>query len=131
MSKAQFFDYPGTEANGQAFHYSQVVRIGNVLRTSGQGGWDAQGNIIADPQTQVKQAFQNVLTALRTAHPTAEWSNVVSVRTYHTNVEATFDFTTSAFKELDKHLRPVWTCVEIAKLGLEGMVFEIEVEAVI
>ncbi|KAF5963834.1 endoribonuclease L-PSP [Fusarium bulbicola] len=88
MPKAQFFDYPGTEANGEAFHYSQVARIGNVLRTSGQGGWDAQGNIIADPQAQVEQAFQNVLIALRAAHPTAEWSNVVSVRTYHTNVEA-------------------------------------------
>ena len=27
--------------------------------------------------------------------------------------------------------RPVWTCVEITKLGIEGMQIEIEVEALV
>ncbi|KAK0383204.1 hypothetical protein NLU13_9117 [Sarocladium strictum] len=129
MSQPQFFNYPGTESNAENFHYSQAVRIGNIVRTSGQGGWEVNGDIESDAKRQIDLGFQNVMTALRTAHPSLEWRNVVSVRTYHTDVEATFDLVTSAFKSLDGQHRPVWTCVEVPKLGLEGMVFEIEVEA--
>jgi hypothetical protein len=38
MSKLQYFDYPGFgEWARENNHYSQVVRIGNELRVSGQG----------------------------------------------------------------------------------------------
>lgn len=131
MSKVTFHDPPGAEKNSEAFHYSQVVKIGNVLRTSGQGGWDADGNILPDLQAQVDQAFENVITVLRSAHSTATWSNVVSVRSYHVNMTESFDAVTNAFKRLDPNLKPVWTCVEVSKLGIEGMKIEVEVEAVV
>ena len=38
MSKLQYFNYPGwgDHAN-EHYHYSQVVRVGNEYRISGQG----------------------------------------------------------------------------------------------
>jgi enamine deaminase RidA (YjgF/YER057c/UK114 family) len=40
--------------------YSQAVRIGNTIKTSGQGGWDESGNVHPDVEQQVAVAFQNV-----------------------------------------------------------------------
>ncbi|KXJ86096.1 endoribonuclease L-PSP [Microdochium bolleyi] len=132
MSKeAQFFNYPGTESNAQLYHYSQALRVGNTLRTSGQGGWDASGALAADPKAQIDQALQNVLAALRAAEPAATWRNVVSVRSYHTDLATTFEMMPAAFKALDPDHRPLWTCVEIRRLALEEMTVEIEVEALL
>lgn len=131
MTDLRFFNYPGTESNSQSFHYSQAVRCGNIIKTSGQGGWDAEGNILSDPTAQVSRAFHNVLQALKAVDPHASWKNVYAIRTYHTNMLETFDYVTQNFKKLMPDHRPIWTCVEIGKLGIDGMVIEIEVEAVV
>lgn len=123
-----FYNYPGTEANSESFHYSQAVRIGNTIRTSGQGGWDENGHITPDVEKQVALVFDNIEKALKQVDPRLSWKDVYAVRSYHINVEGTFDMVTSNFKRVLPH-RPIWTCVEIAKLGIEGMVVEIEVEA--
>lgn len=124
----QFYNYPGTEANSESFHYSQAVKIGNTVKTSGQGGWDAEGNITPDVEKQVAIAFENVEKALKSVDSRLSWANVYAVRSYHINVADTFDTVTDLFKKMIPH-RPIWTCVEIGKLGIEGMLIEIEVEA--
>ncbi|PLB41683.1 YjgF-like protein [Aspergillus candidus] len=129
MSTPQFFNYPGTEANSESFHYSQAVRVGNTVKTSGQGGWDANGSITPDVETQVAIAFENVEKALQSVDSRLSWQNVYAVRSYHINVEQTFDVVTANFKRVIPNHRPIWTCVEIGKLGIEGMLIEIEVEA--
>lgn len=48
---------------------------------------------------------------------------------YHINVAETFDTVKSNFKRILPGHRPIWTCVEVGKLGIEGMLVEIEVEA--
>ncbi|CAI7632848.1 unnamed protein product [Penicillium discolor] len=115
----QFFNYDGTEANSESFHYSQAVRIGNTIKTSGQGGWDESGNVHPDVEQQVAIAFENVEKALKSVDSRLSWENVY----------ATFDMVTGNFKKVLPGHRPIWTCVEIGKLGIEGMVIEIEVEA--
>ena len=41
MSKPEFFVTPGYgERQLRTFHYSQAVKIGNRVETSGQGGWN-------------------------------------------------------------------------------------------
>lgn len=125
----QFFNYPGTEANSESFHYSQTVRIGNTLKTSGQGGWYEDGTVEADVEKQVTIAFENVEKALKSVDERLSWENVYAVRSYHVNVEETFEMVTGNFKKRLPNHRPIWTCVEIGKLGIEGMVIEIEVEA--
>ncbi|OQD69002.1 hypothetical protein PENPOL_c002G07552 [Penicillium polonicum] len=125
----QFFNYAGTEANAESFHYSQAVRIGNTIKTSGQGGWDESGNVHPDVEQQVAIAFENVEKALNSVDSRLSWENVYAVRSYHINVDQTFDMVTDNFKKVLPCHRPIWTCVEIGKLGIEGMVIEIEVEA--
>lgn len=125
----EFFNYPGTEANSKSFHYSQATRIGNTVKTSGQGGWDENGSITSDVEKQVAVAFANVEKALKNVDTRLSWENVYAVRSYHINMEETFEIVTSNFKSLLPNHRPIWTCVEIGKLGIDGMVVEIEVEA--
>lgn len=129
MATLQFFNYPGTEANSESFHYSQAVKIGTMVKTSGQGGWDSSGDITPDSEKQVAIAFENVEKALKEVDPRLSWENVYAVRSYHINMEETFDIVTGNFKRVLPDHRPIWTCMEIGKLGIEGMVIEIEVEA--
>lgn len=125
----RFFNYPGTETNSEHFHYSQAVKIGNTIRTSGQGGWDATGNIELNLEKQIEISFANALQALQGADSRLGFEHIYAIRSYHVDVGSSFDLMTTHFKKLFPNHRPIWTCVEIGKLGLEGMLVEIEVEA--
>ncbi|KAK1728354.1 endoribonuclease L-PSP [Colletotrichum acutatum] len=131
MASAQFFNYPGTESNTEQYHYSQAVKIGNVVRTSGQGGWDEKGNITTDLEKQIAIAFENALKALQAVHPRLNFKDIYAIRSYHLDMDSSFDVMTTTFKKLFPNHRPIWTCIQIGKLGLEGMQVEIEVEALI
>ncbi|KAH8683573.1 endoribonuclease L-PSP [Ilyonectria robusta] len=128
---AQFFNYPGTETNATEYHYSQAVKLGNVVKTSGQGGWDEQGNIIPVLDKQIEAAFDNVLKALKAVDASLSFDSIYSIRSYHLDMDSSFDTMTSTFKRIFPNHRPTWTCIQIGKLGLEGMQVEIEVEALI
>lgn len=97
ITNMQFFNYPGTEANSKSFHYSQAVKIGTMVKTSGQGGWDESRNITSDVERQVAVAFENVGKALKEIDTRLSWENVYAVRSYHINVEDTFEIVTSNF----------------------------------
>ncbi|PWI69174.1 hypothetical protein PCL_01559 [Purpureocillium lilacinum] len=129
MASPQFFNYPGTETIAEQYHYSQAVKLGSIVRTSGQGGWDKEGNIAVDIEKQIETAFGNVLQALQAADSRIKFRHVYAIRSYHVDMESSFDVMTALFKELFPNHRPVWTCIQIGKLGLEGMQVEIEAEA--
>ncbi|KAL4749615.1 hypothetical protein BDW72DRAFT_194646 [Aspergillus terricola var. indicus] len=128
-SNFTFYNYAGTKANSESFHYSQAVKVGNIVKTSGQGGWTQDGSIPSDLERQVALVFENVENALRAVDARLSWQDVYAVRSYHIDVSKTFDVVTANFKRVLPNHRPVWTCVEIGKLGIEGMEIEIEVEA--
>ncbi|GKT40570.1 RuvB-like helicase 1 [Colletotrichum spaethianum] len=129
MSSAQFFNYPGTETNAEQYHYSQAVKLGNIVRTSGQGGWDAKGEITPDLEKQISVAFENVLKALKAVDSRLSFDSIYAIRSYHIDMDTSFNVMTAQFKKLFPKHRPIWTCIQIGKLGLEGMQVEIEVEA--
>ncbi|KAJ0420511.1 YjgF-like protein [Aspergillus carlsbadensis] len=132
MPTLQYANYPGTKATSSTFHYSQAVQIGNVVRTSGQGGWDETGTVATDDiETEIRLAFDNVERALKSLDSRLSWEDVYAVRSYHVDLDATFELVTRNFKERITSHRPVWTCVQVGKLGIEGMRVEIEVEAYI
>lgn len=131
MSNPKFYDYLEVESQSISLHYSQTVVIGNTVRTSGQGGWDCNGEIPKDPAKQVELAFLNIFKALQAVSPKLGWSNVYAVRSLHTNIEETSGYVISSFRQSMPNHRPIWTSCEITKLGLEGMVVEIEVEAIL
>lgn len=129
MVTPQFYNYPGTETNAENYHYSQAVKLGSIVRTSGQGGWDEHGNVASDLEKQIQIAFENSLKAIKDVDGRLEFEHIYAVRSYHLDMDASFDTMTSTFKKIFPNHRPIWTCIQIGKLGLEGMQVEIEVEA--
>ena len=127
-SAVSFHTYPGVgQTNSDLYNYSQCVRIGPVIRTSGQGGFTEEGELIKPMKEQIHMAFQNIEKALKAANGKG-WSQVVSVRTYHIDLDASFELVVEMFKEFMPNHRPIWVAVGVAKLG-EGMHVEIEAEA--
>ncbi|RSL94825.1 hypothetical protein CEP52_012413 [Fusarium oligoseptatum] len=61
MSTLNYFNYEGVgKTNNKLYSYSQAVRVGNIIKCSGQGGWDAEGNIDKDDlKGQIDLAFKN------------------------------------------------------------------------
>jgi enamine deaminase RidA (YjgF/YER057c/UK114 family) len=68
MDKPAFFVTPGYgERLREALHYSQAVKIGNRVETSGQGGVDDNLTIPGSLEDEIAQAFHNVERTLATA----------------------------------------------------------------
>ena len=131
MSNPTFHNYPGIESKSTQFHFSQSLLLNNTIRTSGQGGWQEDGEIAADLEREVELAFENVAKALKAANPNTSWRNVVSMRSYHVNIDRSAEPVIDKMRLYMPSHRPVWMCVEIRKLGVPGMNVEIEVEAVL
>lgn len=153
MSKIQYFNYAGwgTQAK-EELNYSQVVRIGNELRISGQGqscyesqkggkarvltcvlgGWKEDGSIPESEEEQIEVAWQNVEKALKHAGLKNPFDNIFSIRSLHVNkhYDAAALFSKVMKKIFTKH-QPIWTLVGVERLGLETMKVEIEVVAVV
>lgn len=64
---SNFANYAGTELKSEAFHYSQAVKVGNLVKISGQGGWDSEGNMAPSAAKQVQLALENAERALKAA----------------------------------------------------------------
>jgi len=126
-----FHNYAGTESKAQDFHYSQAVRVGNIVKCSGQGGWYESGEIEPNLEKQVALALENVERALKAVDERLSWANVYAVRSYHIDIDESAGFVINGFKKHMPNHRPVFTCVQIGKLGIEGMQVEIEVEALL
>ena len=136
MSSASFFVTPGYgDRQRQNFHYSQAVRHGNRVETSGQGGWDDDWCFPESVRDEVIQAFDNVERTLATAG--ASWRHVISVHSYHLpNADGTIGqdhLATMAdqFRRRMGERAPLWTCIGVAALANPTMRVEIQVTALI
>jgi enamine deaminase RidA (YjgF/YER057c/UK114 family) len=49
------------------FHYSQAVKVGNLVEISGQGGWDDDWHFPGTLADEITQAFRNVELTLGAA----------------------------------------------------------------
>lgn len=80
--------------------------------------WDAQ----------IEQAFKNVDLALKTAGVKEGWKAVYRINSFH------IPFSPEVIEKMGEQTalwmpdhRPIWTAVEVPRLGLQGMTVEIEV----
>jgi reactive intermediate/imine deaminase len=105
--------------------YSHVVKVGNLLFISGQVAFDSAGNLVGDNdmKAQVRQVLENLKTAL--ASQKADFSNVVKINTFTTDVEA-FLGAAEVRAEYFKGNPPASTLVQITKLARPGLMVEIE-----
>ena len=134
MASLKYFNDPGA---GQQLHdlnhYSQAVRIPGtpLVKCSGQGGWDAQNweNLDEnDSDGQVERAFKNVENVLRAAGLRG-WEDVYLVRTYHMDIDKSLEKVVEVGKKYCPNHAPVWTAIQVARLGVPKMLIEVEVEA--
>lgn len=137
MSTVEFFVTPGYgDILVKSLHYSQAVRVGNRIETSGQGGWDDEFNIPDLLKDEIKTAFHNVSRTLALAG--AAWTDVIHVNSYHVikeAIDAGWEQHNEAMaQQYDEHLGsryPIWTQSGVTSLGLPAMRIEIRVTALL
>jgi enamine deaminase RidA (YjgF/YER057c/UK114 family) len=131
MNKPEFFVTPGYgERQLRAYHYSQAVKIGNRLETSGQGGWNDRWEFPESLTDEIAQAFRNVGRTLATAG--AGWEHVIQVNSYHLGFPAEVNQTmTEQFRHYMPYHAPIWTALGVAALGDPKMRIEIRVTAIL
>ena len=136
MVASQFFVTPGYGDTQLAnMRYSQAVRIGDRVDTSGQGGWDDEFNFPATLEDEIVRAFDNVERTLVTAGAT--WHDVVSVVSYHipeSEVSIGDGHNRVMVEQFERRMgkrAPIWTQIGVSALGAPTMRVEIAVTAVV
>ena len=131
MEKPEFFVTPGYgERQLNGMHYSQAVKIGNRVETSGQGGWSDDWKFPEALADEIAQAFRNVERTLATAG--AGWEHVVHVNSYHVGFSPVANETmVNLFRHYMPNHAPIWTELGVAALGDPTMRVEIRVTAIV
>ena len=131
MSKPEFFVTPGYgERQLRTFHYSQAVKIGNRVETSGQGGWNDNWEFPESLTAEIARAFRNVERTLASAG--AAWQHVIQVNSYHVGFPDEVNQTmTERFRHYMPDHAPIWTALGVAALGDPKMRVEIRVTAIL
>ncbi|KAG1138437.1 hypothetical protein G6F37_013326 [Rhizopus arrhizus] len=118
------------------FNYHQVLKNGNRIDISGQGGWGDLTNGYSfqykSLEEEIEQAFKNVEHVLSTVG--ASWKDVYSVTSYHVNFSETSDRVLSIiaalFKKYIGERAPLWTSIGVTSLAIKEMNVEIVVSAI-
>jgi enamine deaminase RidA (YjgF/YER057c/UK114 family) len=132
MNTPEFFVTPGYgETLLNALHYSQAVKMGDRVETSGQGGWNDELQIPESIEDEIALAFENLERTLATAG--ASWEHVVHVNSYHVGGFPPLVNETMArlYRHYMPNHAPIWTQLGVAALGLPTMRIEIRVTAIV
>ena len=131
MNKPEYFVTPGYgERQLRTFHYSQAVKTGNRVETSGQGGWNDNWEFPQSLTAEIAQAFRNVERTLASAG--AAWQHVIQVNSYHVGFPDEVNQTmTERFRHYMPDHAPIWTALGVAALGDPKMRVEIRVTAIL
>ena len=81
-----------------------------------------------DVEGQIELAFKNVELVLQHAGLKG-WENVYLIRSYHVGIERSLQRCVEASRKFCPNHAPLWTAIEVPKLGDPKMLIEIEVEA--
>ena len=115
--------------------YSHVaaVQAGNVrlVLLAGQGGEDSSGALAPDFETQLRQAMDNLCSALDAAGAKpADVARTLVMVVDHT--EERLRLLGAEFERVwGPGLKPACTLIPVPRLALDGMLFEIEATAVV
>ena len=114
-----------------AHGYSRAIRVGNRVLVSGTTASDETGSTIGkgDPYAQTVYIIQKIERALTAAGATLQ--DVVRTRIFVTDIANQWEDIARAHNEFFSEIRPASTMVEISKLVGDGLLIEIEAEAII
>ena len=106
-----------------------AVRTGDTVYVTGHTGEDEDLTFSPDPEHQIRRAFLNVAETL--AQAGGDWSDVVSIVSYHVGLRAQADSLLEVSREFLAEPAPAWSAVGVTELWDEGAVVEISCVAVI
>jgi len=111
-------------------HYSEGIRVGNLVFVAGQLPVDDQFNLTGkgDPDKQARKVFQNMKGILEEAGATMQ--DVVMLSLYVMDIEMISKIA-QARRDYFGSNRPVATLVEVSKLAHADAVIEVNAIAVI
>lgn len=105
--------------------YSQAIKINDMIFTSGQIPFDAEGKLISDDvQEQTRQSLNNVKNILEEAGSSMD--NVIKCTVFISNMED-FNKINEIYQEFFSEPYPARSCVEVARLPRD---VKIEIEAI-
>jgi enamine deaminase RidA (YjgF/YER057c/UK114 family) len=115
--------------------YSHVAALepgSRLLVLAGQGGESAVGELPGDFRSQVRQAFDNLLVALKSAGASGRDIAKLTVLVVDHTEERLHIFGEELDRALGKDtMKPTCTLIPVPRLALDGMLFEVEAVAVI
>lgn len=111
-------------------HYTDVVKVGDLVFLSGAGPVDREGNLIGgdDVTEQTRQVLRNMQLMLDAAGAT--FADITKVTCYVTDMKDLKDIDL-ARREFFGSSKPTSTLIGIRELGVPGMRVEIEAIAVV
>lgn len=110
--------------------YSHAVVVNDLAFIAGQGGEMRTGELARDFETQVTQAYRNLVAALDAVGARPE--QVVKLTTYVVDHDqAKLAILTRQLKAVFGNHLPAQTLVPVPRLALDGMLFEVDAIAVV
>lgn len=126
INPAQLYD-PRPNAYTHVVVASTPARIVHV---AGQGGEDDAGQLATDFETQVRQALTNLGAALAAADATFSEVVKITVLIVDHDADRLAIFGRALGAAWGVHPPPACTLIPVARLALDGMLFEIDAMAV-
>jgi 2-iminobutanoate/2-iminopropanoate deaminase len=111
------------------FRVSHGIVADGRLQVSGQVGMDSERIVGDDVETQTRQGFDNLKTVLTAAGCTLD--DGTSATAYIVGPQRRFEAFHSVWDERVTAPYPCLTVVGVAELNVEGLLVEIEAEAVV
>ena len=124
--KRRLINPPGTEAIYRSWHFSQAVRVGDMVFVSGQVGMDDKG-VAEGIEAQARAALGNLKRVLEAAGATL--GDVVELTTFHVDMGETAAFG-KVKDEFFPESYPAWTAVGTSALVLPPLRVEVRATAV-
>lgn len=111
-------------------HYTDVVKIGDLVFLSGAGPVDGDGNLVGgdDIVEQTRQVLRNMEAMLEASGAT--FADIAKVTCYVTDISELKAIDT-ARREFFGEAKPTSTLIGVRELGVPGMRIEIEAIAVV
>lgn len=132
----------GMEVLYEKYHYCPGIKINNTLYIAGQVGRDDAMQVVAEPEAQFIQTFENVNKVLSAAGAT--FDHVVEMVTYHVTTPElyaasgqppqTIPYLPLFIQVKDRYFTnsyPTWTGVGVTTLSTPGLIVEIKCTAVL
>ncbi|MHA7773169.1 RidA family protein [Roseibium sp. M-1] len=106
---------------------SPGLACGDFLFLTGFTGADAAGNLPADPEMQMRNAFRKVGLVLAKAG--LDYGALVEMTTYHVGLRDHLELFKKVRADFVEEPYPAWTAVEVAGFVREGAIIEIKAVA--